>query len=180
MNGEVKKFLPRILTLIYQHKYLSKNNNNIPLPMEIDNNNNKKKKLFEFNRKMVYIHDHIDNREKSLSLQLFCSNHDIPHVLVRNEDHVKKLILYLTNNVREQFVYPITGSYLDSDWGKDNCLLNSSIKHLILRLPYITEKNNEEIIKYFGCIGALINANKQKLRVAFNNKPANFLYKFFR
>ena len=185
MNGAVKDFLPRILTLIYQYKYLEsqkkrKNINN----NDTDNNRNKKKKKrkFRFRKKIVYIHYHEENAEKALSLQMFCSDHNVPHVFVQDANHVAKLIKIITKSpVNQRFInVKCNGSYLDNDWGKDDSLLNGSLPHLIQKLPYITEKNNKEVMKHFGSMGALINAEWDQLRVAFTLKQTNFLHKFFR
>ena len=188
MNGPVKKFLPRILTLIHQYEYLEKTNK---LTLNDDNHNNHnnhnggrggRRKRFEFRKKIVYIHNHEENTEKALSLQFYCSDHDIPHVLVNDAHHVAKLIKIITkSSVHQRFInVKVDGSYLDTEWGKDDCLINGSLPNLITKLPYITEKNSKEVMRHFECMGALINADRDALRIAFTRRQTEFLYKFFR
>eukprot|EP01083_Nonionella_stella_P009046 26222_1 len=174
INGKVEAFLPRILTLIYQRKYLKARN----LLNDNDGMYGKRKK-FEFRKKIVYIHYHQENSEKTLSLQLFCRDHEIPTVLVQDAAHVAKLIKCIARSAYQRFIIPST-SAIDNDWGKDHALLNGSLKQIILKLPYVTDRNNEQVIKHFKCMGAIVNANRDQLRVAFSNNKAVFLHKFFR
>ena len=174
MNGKVSQFMPRILTLIYQHKYLEKTRK-ITWKQ-------RQEAQFEFAKKLVYIHQHPDNSEKALSLQLFCSDHGIDHVLVEDAFDVYKLLGYIAKNGgnRERFIQPTFGSIADSGWTKDGALLNGSLRSIILKLPYVNEKNNEEVISYFKSMGSMINADRDKLRIAFGQKKSKFVYDFFR
>eukprot|EP00483_Globobulimina_turgida_P005951 UN05961 len=108
MNGKVKNFLPRILTLIYQHKYLKSQGK---LDKKDDYPHGKK---FGFRKKIVYIHYHEDNSEKALSLPMFLTDHKIPHVLVQDAVHVAKLIKYISKSVYPRFIIS-SSSALNND-----------------------------------------------------------------
>merc|ERR1712129_294508 len=167
--------MPRILTLIYRHKYLYK--------MKKISIKERDEAKYEFSHKLVYIHHCVENSEKAMSLQLFCSEHGIDHVLVDDEFAVHKLIAHIAKNGegnRERFIQPTFGSIADSGWAKDSSLLNGSLRTIILKLPYVNEKNNEEVIKYFKSLGAMINANRDQLRIAFGPKKSRFVHKFFK
>merc|ERR1712154_203458 len=130
---------------------------------------------FKFSKKLVYIHHHIENSEKAMSLQLFCSDHGIDHVLVDDAFHVHKLMTYIAKNGegnRERFIQPTFGSIADSGWAKDSALLNGSLRSIIVKCPYVNDKNNEQVIKYFKSLGAMINADREQLRIAFGPKKS--------
>ena len=86
--------MPRILTLIYQHKYLNK----------INKRNNTSDE-FKFRNKIVYIHYDPKNSKKELTLQMFCTDHNIPHVSVRDANHCATLLKVIAKGeIHETFI----------------------------------------------------------------------------
>ena len=126
---------------------------------------------------MVFIHYCDDNANKVIRLQLFLMEYEIDCMVVEKDDTVVDLLVKKAIGRLGLF---ISEPKNDNEWQMgDERLLAGSIKNTVSKIPTVKEKETGDVMKYFGCIGAIANADQTKLKKYFKSRQKKTIYEFF-
>lgn len=127
---------------------------------------------------MVFIHYCDDNANKVIRLQLFLMEYNIDCVIVEKDDTVVNLLRQKLYDRLHVFIQAPKHDNLGQN-GWNERLLPGSILNTVSKIQGVKEKETNDVMKYFQCIGAIANADQNKLKNYFKGRRKTKIHDFF-